>query len=114
MTLHDYLAVFVVDGCNRALDKQGRFGVHIAERAIRDTLLGLLDEAKERFPLLGVEMDKIDLKEILKALLPLLQLAAAKTPNVYDDWIVAFLAKYVATGETPAAIMAALPPPPTE
>lgn len=79
----------------------------------RALAFGVVDELATRFPsLLGVDVQNIDLKEILKALLPLLQIAAAKTPNAVDDWIVQFLAKFVTTGESPSAIMAAMPPPP--
>lgn len=111
MTIHEWLAVFVVDGCNRAVANAAGPFERIAERAIRGTLLGLLAEANDRWPqLLGVEMQDFNVRELLKILLPLLENAAVKTSTLIDDWIVAVLKRLLA-GDSPSAVMAALPPP---
>lgn len=116
MTLADYLKVFVSDAIARAKDHSGaHIGRRVIENTVRDLADGAIDELAERFPLLlGVEMQNLDLKEILRALLPVFKLVAQKTPNQYDDWVVSFIEQFAqsSTATAPAAVMAAMPPPP--
>ena len=109
VTLHEWLAVFIVDGCNRAMANAAGPFERIAERAIRGTLLGLLDEANDRFPiLLQTEVAMLDrVKDLIRKSLPVLEAVASITPNTLDDEAVKFLKAWLASGSADIQAFAA-------